>query len=177
MIIHLVLIPARADGLQAVLKPLHMRYAQRVNRARGWAGHLWQGRFFSSPLDDQYLWAAIRYVERNPVRAKLVRQAEQYPWSSAAAHCGAIPAAGLLCREPRWLKQCAQIRDWSAWLAAGDDAKELALLRRNSDKGLPCGAATFIKKLERLAGRILRYRPPHRPKKAPTPEATYDKKR
>lgn len=48
--IHLVAIPARDDGLQRVLKPLHMRYAQRINRARGWKGHLWQGRFFSSPL-------------------------------------------------------------------------------------------------------------------------------
>jgi REP element-mobilizing transposase RayT len=44
--IHLVAVPADDDGLQRVLKPLHMRYAQRINRARGWKGHLWQGRFF-----------------------------------------------------------------------------------------------------------------------------------
>ena len=53
--IHLVAIPATNDGLHSMLKPLHMRYAQRINRARGWKGHLWQGRFFSSPLDDAYL--------------------------------------------------------------------------------------------------------------------------
>ncbi|MDP1605464.1 MAG: transposase [Rhodocyclaceae bacterium] len=70
--IHLVAVPARDDGLQRVFKPLHMRYAQRINRAHGWKGHLWQGRFFSSPLDDAYLWAAVRYVERNPVRNKRV---------------------------------------------------------------------------------------------------------
>jgi putative transposase len=86
--VHLVAIPATDDGLQRVLKPLHMRYAQRINRAKGWKGHLWQGRFFSSPLDEAYLWAAVRYVERNPVRAGMVSRAENYRWSSAAAHCG-----------------------------------------------------------------------------------------
>ena len=39
-------------SLQRVLKPLHMRYAQQINRAKGWKGHLWQGRFFSAPLDE-----------------------------------------------------------------------------------------------------------------------------
>jgi len=81
--IHLVLVPHTEDGLQRVLKPLHMRYAQRINRAKGW-----KGRFFSSPLDDAYLMAAIRYVERNPIRVGLADKAEDYCWSSAAAHCG-----------------------------------------------------------------------------------------
>ena len=56
--IHLVAVPKTEDGLQGTLKPLHMRYAQRINRTRGWKGHLWQGRFFSSALDEDYLWAA-----------------------------------------------------------------------------------------------------------------------
>lgn len=76
--IHLIAVPADEDGLQRVLKPLHMRYAQRVNRSRGWKGHVWQGRYFSSALDEDYLWAAVRYVERNPVRARMVRKAENY---------------------------------------------------------------------------------------------------
>jgi putative transposase len=53
--IHLVAIPESKEGLQRVLKPLHMRYAQRVNRAHGWKGQVWQGRFFSLLLDDAYL--------------------------------------------------------------------------------------------------------------------------
>jgi len=52
------------------------------------SGHLWQGRFFSCVLDDSYLWAAVRYVEQNSVRAALVNRAEACPWSSASAHCG-----------------------------------------------------------------------------------------
>ena len=88
---HLIAVPASEDGLEKVLKPLHMRYAQRVNRTRGWKGHLWQGRYISSALDEDYLWAAVGYVERNPVRARLVRKAENYRLSSASAHCGIKP--------------------------------------------------------------------------------------
>jgi putative transposase len=126
--IHLVAVPATDDGLQRVLKPMHMRYAQRVNRARGWKGHLWQGRFFSSPLDDAYMWAAVRYVERNPVRAGIVRRAEDYPWSSAAAHCGKRQI-DLMPVRPAWLKTLAAVEDRSAWLAEGDESEELQTAR------------------------------------------------
>ena len=162
--IHLIAVPKSEDGLQKVLKPLHMRYAQRINRNKGWKGHLWQGRFFSSPLDESYLWAAIRYVERNPVRAKIVTKAEKYPWSSAAVHCGLrLKDDDVLSKKSDWKKQCEQIPDWSAWLAEGDDPQKLEMLRRNVEKGLPCGAEKFILRLEKIAGRFLRYRPIGRP--------------
>ncbi|MDH5216701.1 MAG: transposase [Gammaproteobacteria bacterium] len=167
--IHLVLVPSEEDGLSRVLKPLHMRYAQRINKAKGWKGHLWQGRYFSSPLDDAYLWAAIRYVERNPVRAKVVRHAERYPWSSAAAHCG-LYEDSVLTQKQKWQKQFAQIDNWRAWLAEGENENQLTVIRRNIDKGLPCGSERFIKKLETLTGNALQYRPQGRPKKL-EPEA------
>lgn len=160
--IHLVAVPDADDGLVRVLRPLHMRYAQRVNRAQGWSGHLWQGRYFSSPLDDAYLWAAVRYVERNPVRAGIERRAEAYRWSSAAAHCGKR-ADALLNPQSRWSKRFADVDDWAAWLSQGDEEVEMMVLRRNLDKGLPCGSDRFINKLGKAAGRELSYRPPGRP--------------
>jgi putative transposase len=162
--IHLVAVPATDEGLQRVLKPLHMRYAQRINRTRGWKGHLWQGRFFSSPLDEAYLWAAVRYVERNPVRAGMERRAEDYRWSSAAAHCG-NRLDGLLNPESDLSRKFSEIENWSAWLAKGDEAEELQMLRRNVEKGLPCGSDGFVQKLGRQVGRMLDYRPQGRPKK------------
>jgi putative transposase len=141
-----------------------MRYTQRINRSRGWKGHLWQGRFFSSPLDETYLWAAIRYVERNPVRARMVRKAENYYWSSAQTHCGQRPDT-VLTTNSSWRRQVESIGDWSAWLGQGDEPGELEILRRNADKGLPCGSQKFIGKLERLTGRVLQYRPLGRPRK------------
>ena len=62
--------------------------ALSLNKRHGFSGHVWQGRFFSCPLDEAHLWAAIRYVELNPVRAGMVARAEDYKWSSAPAHCG-----------------------------------------------------------------------------------------
>jgi putative transposase len=162
--IHLIAVPAREDGLERVLKPLHMRYAQRINRERRWKGHVWQGRFFSSALDDDYLWAAVRYVERNPVRARMVRKAENYRWSSAVAHCGMKPDP-VLTRKLSWQRQFESIGDWSAWLAEGDEPQRLEILRRNVEKGLPCGSEKFVQKLEKLTGRALQYRPLGRPKK------------
>ena len=66
----------------------HRQYTWRVNRREGVVGYLFQGRFFSCPLDEQHGLAAIRYVERNPVRAGLVEEAWEYPWSSAGFRVG-----------------------------------------------------------------------------------------
>ncbi len=126
-------------------------------------GHIWQGRYFSAPLDEMYLWATLRYVERNPVRAGLVRKAERYPWSSAAAHCQ-LRTDPVLTTKARWWAQFADVGDWSAWLAEGDEPEHLTVIRRNIDKGLPCGNASFLKKLEKQAGRMLQYRSQERPR-------------
>jgi REP element-mobilizing transposase RayT len=67
--VHLVVIPRTAQSLAGALKPVHLGYAQHVNWTRGLTGRLWQGRFFSCGLDDAHLLSAVRYVERNPVRA------------------------------------------------------------------------------------------------------------
>jgi putative transposase len=156
--VHLVAVPFAEESLHKVLRPLHMRYAQRINREHGWDGHLWRGRFFSSPLDETYMWAAVRYVERNPVRAGMVRRAEDYDWSSAAGHCKLKQDRILTCSS-RWIEEFGGIENWSNWLTEGDDLQKVELLRRNIKKGLPCGTDDFIQKLERMAGRILRYRP------------------
>jgi len=162
--IHLVAVPNSEEGLQRVLKPLHMRYAQRVNRAHGWKGHLWQGRFFSSPLDDAYLWSAIRYVERNPIRVGLVEKAEDYRWSSAAAHCGLRNDALLSCK-PEWQNALTSIEDWSEWLSVEEETGRLDMLRKHVEKGIPCGTDDFVQALGRKNGRSLEDRPQGRPKK------------
>lgn len=152
--VHLVVVPKTGAALHRALRPLHMRYAQHVNRARGWTGHLWQGRYFSSALDESYLQAAIRYVERNPVRARMVQKAEDYPWSSACARCRGKADLVVDASAPvmRGLPAAA---DWSAWLAGDDDAAHLEQLRRNADKGLPCGSPAFLESVQRTTGRAL----------------------
>jgi putative transposase len=162
--IHLILTPSTEDGLQKVLKPLHMRYAQRLNRARHQLGHVWQGRYFSSALDGDYFRAALRYVERNPVRARMVRKAENYRWSSARGHCG-LAVDPVLSPKAKWLKDWDDISNWSQWLAEPDEEQALLILRRNAMMGLPCGGETFLKKLERHSERNLHFKPRGRPKR------------
>ncbi len=162
--IHLVAVPGTEEGLQRVLRPLHTRYAQRINRHEGWKGHLWQGRYFASALDESYMWASIRYVERNPVRAKIVRKAERYQWSSAAGHCG-LREDEVLTTRRKWQKQQDQMDDWSVWLREGNDKGELEIIRSRVERGLPCGSARFINKLERKVGHALTFRPQGRPRK------------
>lgn len=158
--VHLVVVPRDRESLERVMRPLHMRYAQHINRLRGWSGHLWQGRFFSSALDERYLWCAMRYIERNPVRAGIVGKAEDYKWSSAAAHCGKRKDDVL---SPDF-HPATVIKDWSAWLKETDKKEDIDILRRNTQKGLPCGSGSFISKLEKLLDRKLRFRPRGRPK-------------
>lgn len=160
--VHLVVVPSDCDGLHRALRPLHMRHAQRINRERDWKGHLWQGRFYSSAMDEAHLWSAVRYVERNPVRAGLARRAEWYRWSSAAGHSG-LRVDPLLARDSHWHRRLDRIPDWAAWLAEGDPPDKLDILRRHVDRGLPCGSPAFIERLEALSGRSLRDRPRGRP--------------
>ncbi len=94
----------------------------------------------------------------------MVKKAENYRWSSAAAHCkGHVDP--VLTSKAYWNKQFESIGDWSAWLAEGDPVEELSIIRRNIDKGIPCGSNRFINKLEKQIGRVLEFRPLGRPLK------------
>jgi putative transposase len=106
--------------------------------------------------------AAIRHVERNPVRARMIAWAEEYPWSSAAAHCG-LKTDPVLSIVSKWQRQLDCIKDWSAWLAEGDEQPSLDTLRRHAERCLPCGSREFVKAMEEFTGRALRCRPRGRP--------------
>jgi putative transposase len=159
--IHLIVVPRQARALAATLKPVHLRHAQEFNRRMGVGGVLWQGRFFSCPLDEQHFWAAVRYVERNPVRAGLVQRGQDWPWSSAAAHCGQRPDVLLPALPPR----PAWLGDWSAWLSSPEDEQTVDRLRLCTRTGRPAGTSDFLDRLERLLGRILRPQKGGRPRK------------
>ena len=85
----------------------HRRYTRRINFREKWRGYLWQGRFASFVMDEPYLLAAARYVEANPVRANLVGDAADWPWSSAKAHLSArddrlVQVAPMLAMQNDW---------------------------------------------------------------------------
>jgi len=69
--VHWIVVPRTAAALSQTLKHIHGRYASYWNVRQSSSGHVWQGRFYSCPLDDSHLWAGLRYVELNPVRASM----------------------------------------------------------------------------------------------------------
>lgn len=83
--VHLVMVPATATGLSRAAGEAHRRYSSFINARLRVTGHLFQGRFGCVAMDEAHLLAAIRYVALNPVKARLVERAEQWPWASTAA--------------------------------------------------------------------------------------------
>ena len=158
--VHLLAVPRSEDGLGRAIGEAHRRYTRRINFREKWRGYLWQGRFASFVMDEAYLLAAARYVELNPVRAGLVAAAEQWPWSSASAHL-----SGRDDRLVRVAPMLAMVADWRALFKSAIPEEELRDLRAHGRSGCPLGSATFVERLERTVGRILRPRNPGRPPK------------
>ena len=148
--VHLVVVPSASEVLGRAMRRLNTRYTSAVNRRTGLCGHLWQGRFYSTPLEAAHVVTAIRYVERNPVRAGLVTEAWEYPWSSAAGHCG-LRRDPLLSGERPLV---AEVGDWRSFLMDEDDSA-MAFLRERTRTGRPCGSADYVGELEKRLGRQL----------------------
>lgn len=77
--VHLLVVPRSAGPLALGIGLAHRRYAVAIIRCESWDGHLWANRFYSTPLDDEYLWEAARYIENNPVAAGMTHHAADYP--------------------------------------------------------------------------------------------------
>jgi putative transposase len=161
--VHLLVIPRKEDSLARALGRTHYFHSRSINTLHGRSGHLWQNRFFSCPLDEGHYWAAARYLERNPVRAKMVKKAEQYAWSSARAHVTGKDRLGVLNLRDWPLSWTGS--DWRQQLAAAEDEATLGRLRGGARSGRPLGTDSFISRLESLFNRRLRPPPLGRPRK------------
>ena len=84
--VHIIIVPSDEDGPRRTFADAHRRYTGYVNARMRVTGHLWQGRFGSVVMDEKHLVRAVRYVSLNPMRAKVVKRAEDWPWSSVSAH-------------------------------------------------------------------------------------------
>jgi putative transposase len=162
--VHLIVTPRDAEALAKAIGRTHFVYAQYVNRLHGRIGHVWQNRFFSCPLDSAHRLAAMRYVERNPVRARMVRAAWRWRWSSAAIHCGDAKDAFGMLEASGWRRRWSPDA-WRAILRQRDDEALVERLRRSTFNGRPLGGDRFIAKLEAKLNRRLRPNPVGRPRK------------
>jgi len=161
--VHLIVMPRRKDSLAMALKKTHGRYAAYWNVRKKSTGHVWQGRYYSCPLDTAHLWAALRYTELNPVRAGMVRTPEKYAWSSARAHLGAGNAEESL--EIDLWRSCWDAGRWREYLASGSSEGEVEAIRKCTHTGRPLGGTEFVEKLEQKVGRRLAPQRGGRPEK------------
>jgi putative transposase len=148
--VHLIAVPESEDGLRRGIGEAHRRYSRMINFRENWRGHLWQGRFASFPMDENYLLAAALYVEMNPVRANLATDATAWPWSSAQAHVagnddGLVKVSPLL----------EIVGDWKTFLT-GANEELLNDIRKHERSGRPLGSEEFVESLEADLSRTLK---------------------
>lgn len=148
--IHLVVVPKTESSLADLFSDAHRRYTRRINAREGWKGHLWQERFHSSVMDENYLLSTVRYVELNPVRARLCDQADRWLWSSVHAHLSGRDDQ-LVTVKP----MLERISAWQDYLAFEESQTLLNKIRHHSRTGRPNGDDCFIRKLEKLTSRKL----------------------
>src|SRR3990170_4888939 len=161
--VHFVAIPGEDNSLSKVFSIVHMRYSQYYNKKKGTTGHLWQGRFYSCLLDEMHLMAAMRYVEKNPVRARLVRKAWNWKWSSAGFHTGR--SKGIIGLGD--IKEVVDlgVEGWEEYLEGEEVKEELEKIRKDTMLGRPMGSSRFIDELEKKVGSVIRTLPRGRPRK------------
>lgn len=149
--VHFVAVPRQLTSLAKAMGVTQMRFAQLLNSRKGWTGHLWSGRFFSTPLDWDHFKKAVRYSERNPVRANMVAMAEDYRWSSARAHVHGVDDP-LLSKDALF-GLGEEVGDWSKWLNEDEDDLFIEQLRTDTKTGRPSGTQAFLERIMDITGR------------------------
>jgi len=153
--VHLLVIPKTEAALSRAIGHAHLLYTNHVHRAYNRSGHLWQGRFYSCPLDETHAYNVAAYMELNPVRAGITTCAWEYPWSSVAVHCtGVKDVYGLLDVET-WFEAMPASR-WRETLDVIVSAdKTVSQIRAHTLSGRPFGDETFLKNVEVSVGHVL----------------------
>ena len=162
---HLVAAQDSADGISRWLHWLLTTYGIRHHGLHGSCGRIWQNRVKAFPIEqDEHLLTAMRYVERNPLRADLVRRAEDWPWGSLAWRSRRIGT--LLSQPPLRLPA-----NWREWVNAPQTAEELGALRDCVNRQRPFGSDAWVKNAATRLGLEFSTRPRGRPR-GPAPQGS-----
>jgi putative transposase len=161
---HLVLWPQEAGELTAFVRWLTHTHTMRwhAHYHTSGTGHLYQGRFKSFPIEaDEHLLAVLRYVERNALRANLVKRAEQWRWCSLARRQAKDARAATILHP--W--PVAVPRNWLALVNQAQTEAELAVVRRAVERSSPLGTPEWQTRVSRRLGLESTLRPRGRPRK------------
>lgn len=151
---HLVVQPARADALSPFMQWWLTSHVRRYHRHYRSSGHVWQGRFKSFPIQqDGHLLTVLRYVLRNPLRAGLVKRAQEWPWSSLR-HPGLV--------DP-WPVPAPS--DLERWIEEPLNDSELTVLRTCVNRQAPFDSPEWRAQIATTCGLSPALRPRGRPRK------------
>ncbi|MGJ7517063.1 transposase [Pseudomonas baetica] len=168
--VHLLLAPSDSTaGLGQLMKTLAARATRYRNRLEGRSGTLWEGRFKSSVVQsDSYLLACCRYIELNPVRARMVADAGDYPWSSYRERIGEVPDNHWLDIDPCFAAlghTSVERRHRYEWfMRQAIPSDEIRLIRDALQRGQLTGTSRFVEEVERIAGVRIERRGQGRPR-------------
>lgn len=167
--VHLLLEPTARDGLGKFMKVVAGRYTRYINREYERTGTLWEGRFKSSPIQaDAYVLACCRYIELNPVRAKIAGTPEEYPWSSYRVRAFGEESS-VVDLDP-WYEglgtDCASRQQrYREWVVGTVAETEWQTLRQGVQRGIVVGSDRFVTQLAGVIGQQLNRRDRGRPRK------------
>ena len=160
---HLLLWPRDDGELSEVMRWITVTHTQRwhAHRQSFGSGPVYQGRFRSFPVQtDEHFLTVARYVERNALRAKLVKRAEQWQWSSLWRWAQGDPK--LLAFLSDW--PVKRPRQWVGWVNRAETASELEDLRCSAQRGRPFGSQGWVVRIAKRLSLESTLRPRGRPK-------------
>jgi putative transposase len=169
--VHLLVTPGRPMAIGRMMQSLGRRYVRYFNDSYGRTGTLWEGRHRASIVaSGEYLMTCYRYIELNPVRASLVENPAEYPWSSHRCNAWMQPDSMVSqhgeysALGPSWTERAMTYR---ALFDSEIAPAMLAQLRRDLHESRPFGPERFKDDVERMLGRRVRAGKAGRPKARP----------
>lgn len=157
--IHILFIPQFENSLAKAMQKLSLSFTQYINRKYRRTGRLWECRFHSTLVDKEaYLWSVCRYIERNPVRAKLVDKPDQYKWSSAK-----IDDSEKDIFVKAFWQNPKERKEYLDFLNQPDNKSEIEKIRKSTFSGKPIGTEKFIDHITKTTGIIINTKKRGRP--------------
>lgn len=162
--VHLLLTPGAAGACTALMRDLGQRYVQYFNRHNERSGTLWEGRFRSCIVESpEYVFACYRYIESNPVRARMVDHPVGYLWSSYAVNSG-MRVDPLITPHAEYLSLSldgeARHAAYRRFFEQEQDAPIVAAIRDATNGGYPLASDSFkLNVLAPLGARTVRRKP------------------
>lgn len=154
---HLLATPETTNALPQMMQAMGRRYVRHFNDTQGRSGTLWEGRYKSTLIQtERYLLACMAYIDLNPVRAGMVAQAQDYPWSSDAHYIGLRTDRLITPHALYWeLGNTPFAREaaYAELVRAGVSSDQQQALTQSALRGWALGEADFVAELQKKTAR------------------------